>query len=588
MWALTNVRQGDAAGAPTKTLLLAEGRIRAILESGAALPAQARVVDANGMLALPAFIDLYALTGAAPLTIDAQRDLPIKVAADLYIDMREANRKGIAPSARVADRLTFDSELRSKWRAKGYSHLVLAPADELLSGQSALVVLREQAARDLVVDELAFDHAGFDATGPGYPGTLMGSMAQLRQFFLDARWVSDLEQRQQQGKPGPRPPYDLDLRSVAPLLRGERRLWCEAQTASDIDRWLRLADELGFEIGIVGGRDAFERARQLAERKIPVILTLQWGEEPPDPNASKKEKDKGSEAPKESDKPKEGDKSKEGEQPKDGEATKDKDAEKPKAADRWSYSIPESVKVERRRRYDERRACARVLLDAGVVVAFGSAKDNAGETLSKARALVDAKLLSESEALAALSATPAKLLDQASRLGRLEAGLGANLALWTKNPFLEKEAKVAWCFVEGIANEFEIEDKAALGKPAEGADVNGEWELSYEQADARPATLKLEMNRDGVVKGSLRVRLPGASTDQEIEVNGKLVGRKLNLEGSFTMGAFPVQITLEGALEGEELSGSVKWKGSEREDSQKYRATKKPKHDDEHGHGHPH
>lgn len=572
MWALTQVRLGDAEGAPIKTLLLAEGRIRAVLEPGAQLPPAARVVDANQMVALPGLVDAYALTGAAPLSIEAARDWPTDESADLYVDMRAANRRGIAPAAKVADRLTLDADLRGKWRGKGYTHLVLAPSSELLSGRSTLVVLRERATRELIVREQVFDHAGFDSTGSGYPGTLMGSMAQLRQFFMDARWVQELDRRQLAGKSGPRPPYDPDLRAIGTVLRKEQRLWCEAETSNDIDRWLRLADEFGFELGIVGGREAFQRAATLAARKIPVILTLNWGEEPPKP-----------EEPKAAPEP---EKKADADKPQDAGAEPVKSDKEAKPADRFDYSVPRSVMAERRRRWEEQRAGARALLDAGVTVAFGSGKEGAGEILAKARTLVSEKVISEAQALAALSSQPLALAGASGASGRLEAGKGANLAVWTKHPLQDKDAKVAWLFAEGIAYEFEIEDKASIGRPDEGVEIDGRWEVSYEQAEGRTALLSLEMDAEGKLKGSLRLRVPGASADNEVDVRGRMIGRKLSLEGSFNLGSFPVQISLDGTLEGEVVSGTVKWKGSEREDSQKFRARRKPSHDGKHDHPH--
>jgi hypothetical protein len=524
------------------------------------------------MVALPGLVDAYALTGAAPLSIEAARDWPTNESADLYVDMRAPNRKGIAPAAKVADRLTLDTDLRGKWREKGYTHLVLAPSVELLSGRSALVVLRERAARELVVREQVFDHASFDSNGAGYPGTLMGSMAQLRQFFLDARWVQELDRRQLAGKDGPRPPYDLDLRAIGTVLRKEQRLWCGAETSNDIDRWLRLADEFGFEIGIVGGRDAFQRAAVLSARKIPVILTLNWGKEPPKPEEPKTapEPEKNAEA----DKP----------QATGAEAVKAEEEAQP--ADRFDYSVPRTVKAERWRRFEEQRACARTLLDAGVTVAFGSGKEGAGKVLARARTLVSEKVLSEAQALAALSSQALALAGASDASGRLEAGNQANLAVWTKHPLQDKDAKVVWLFVEGIAHEFEIEDKASIGRPDEGVEVDGRWELSYELAETRTALLGLEMDAEGKLKGSLRLRAPGASADNEVDVSGRVIGRKLSLEGSFNLGSFPVKISLEGTLEGEEISGTVNWKGSEREDSHKFRATRKPSHDGKHDHPH--
>ena len=113
----------------------------------------------------------------------------------------------------------------------------------------------------------------------------MGAVAQLRQFFLDANRNAELERRRSAGKPGVRPPFDADLEAVAPALLKKRRIVCEAASPGDVERWVRLSDEFGFEIGLSGGREAWKRAALLKQRGIPVFLTLDWGEEIEDPHA---------------------------------------------------------------------------------------------------------------------------------------------------------------------------------------------------------------------------------------------------------------------------------------------------------------
>ena len=76
----------------------------------------------------------------------------------------------------------------------------------------------------------------------------------------------------------------LEQRELA-ILNGERRLVCEAQTSRAIERWIRFADEFGLTIAISGGRDAWKVADTLAERDIPVFMTLDWGDEAKDPDA---------------------------------------------------------------------------------------------------------------------------------------------------------------------------------------------------------------------------------------------------------------------------------------------------------------
>jgi imidazolonepropionase-like amidohydrolase len=565
-WAVKDVRLEARDDAPRKTLLLRDGRIERVLEAAAQVPEGLRVLDGHGLLALPAFVDAYSHAGCPQPAIVPEQDLPAKADADLFIDMREANRKGIAPAYRAARALALDEEARKRWRSSGFSHLLSAPHGELLSGSSALVCTRTLAPRDAIVRPLVFDHASFESTGQGYPGTLMGAFAQLRQLFSDARWAADLGARAEQGKAGPRPPYDPELEAILPALDRKRRLVCEAESAADIERWLKLADEFSLDVAIAGGREAWKRAALLAQRKVPVFLTLEWGDEPEDPHAKEKEKEK---KEKEKEKP---EAEKKPDEPKPDEKKPDAKPEGPN----WTYTLPLRVREERRRLWEESRDGAKKLAEAGVSFAFVSGKNNPKDLLERVRTLVEKGLPLE-KARAALCGDAAALLGSAERLGSLQPGAGANLALWTADPLQDKDARIGWLFVEGFVHEFERDTKELQGKPAEGVDASGDWTFTFERPEAQPGTGQLSMKPDGSLAASLHVRLPGAQEEQVIEMTGGVSGKKLHLEGRLSLGNFELAVAVDGTLDGDSLKGTTRWKGSEKEDTVSFTATRKPK-----------
>jgi imidazolonepropionase-like amidohydrolase len=290
LYAVRNVRLASAPEALKLTLILRDGRIAAIQDAGKDPPPDARVIDGQGLIALPAFIDAYAHAGCVTPTPTSERDVAPKPGSDVLVDMREANRKGVQPALRAADLFKLDAESGKRYRGSGFGALLSAPHGELLAGASALASTRDAAPRDVLLLPAVFDQAGFEVPGPGYPGTLMGAVAQLRQFFLDAQHQREIAKRRAEGKPSSRPAYDADLEAIQPALAKQRRVACEAQNAEDIERWIKLSDEFGFDIAICGGRDAWKRAALLGARKIPVLLTLDWGEEVEDPHANAKKK----------------------------------------------------------------------------------------------------------------------------------------------------------------------------------------------------------------------------------------------------------------------------------------------------------
>jgi imidazolonepropionase-like amidohydrolase len=291
LYAVRNVRLSSAPEALKLTLILRDGRIAAIQDAAKDPPPEARLIDGAGLIAMPAFLDAYSHAGTATPAPNAEHDVAPKPAADVLVDMRDANRKGIEPAWKAADVFKLDGEVGKRYRSFGFGALLSAPHGQLLSGTSVLASTRDAASRDVVIVPAEFDHAGFETPGSGYPGTLMGAVAQLRQFFLDAQRQRELERRRVSGVSTSRFPYDADLAAVVPALEKQRRVVCEADGADDIERWIKLGDELGFEIAISGGRDAWKRAALLSARKIPVFLTLDWGDEVDDPHAKSKKDD---------------------------------------------------------------------------------------------------------------------------------------------------------------------------------------------------------------------------------------------------------------------------------------------------------
>ncbi len=519
---VTNVRLSPGVDAKPASILVRDGRIERVQEGAIDAPVDARTIDGKAALVLPAFLDAYSFTGCTTPEPKAERDQPAKTSTDVLVDMREANRKGIQPAFRAAD--VFDGgEALEAWRESGFGALLSAPAGQLLAGQSALVVTRSAAVRDAIIRPSVFDHASFRSSGSGYPGTLMGSIAQLRQFFLDARRHGDLLARRADGKLGERPAFDADLQAAQDFLAERRVVCCAVDEADDVERFLALADQHGFAIAVAGGREAWKRAQLLAERKIPVILTLGGGDEPDDPDGKDAKKKKG-----------------------------------PKAEDvPWTYDEPIAVKREKRRLWVEERDGARVLAEAGVRIAFGTGKDKPKELVERVRKLVEAGLPREI-ALRALTEGAAEIVGASPALGRLTAGSDATFALWTKDPLTAKDAAVAWLFVDGRAHEFEVKEKGKGGKdePDDGVDASGEWSIEYDVPQVPSGELEIKMAKDGSVEGTLRGKSPSGAA-VEASMSGQVRGKTLKLEGTLEVEDMRMLLELEGDLDGDTWKGTL-------------------------------
>ena len=171
--------------ASSMSILIEDGRIVSVRADDTATPG-ARVIEVEGLHALPAFVDAFATSAIVTATPDPVQDVPVDTGSDVRVEMREANRKGIQPTFNAASALVEEEAVGEPWRASGFGAVLAAPSGELLSGLSCVASTREAAARDRVIEAGVFAHAAFRASGQGYPGTLMAYHSQLRQFFWDA------------------------------------------------------------------------------------------------------------------------------------------------------------------------------------------------------------------------------------------------------------------------------------------------------------------------------------------------------------------------------------------------------------------
>ncbi|HJP01921.1 MAG TPA: amidohydrolase family protein [Planctomycetota bacterium] len=565
---LADVRLSDDEDAPRVSIVVREGRVAAVLDAGAELPAGLRQIDGEGALALPAFIDGFTTRECDQPEIAAERGVPLSTVANVLAGMRVANRKGLAPSFRSLDAIDLGEAEREEFRKHGFGTLHSAPSGELLAGRGAALTTSELALRERILHAEVGHNATFQASGSGYPSTLMAYIAHLRQFFLDAQRHEQLQTRASAGQPDRRPPFDADLDAVLPLLRGEGRLLCFAQRARDFERWLRLADQFGFEVAFAGGLEAWRVADLLAERGCAVVLTLDWGDEVDDPDA---EDDEDATEP---------------EDDSEGEPVGETDSDLEDEADpapededqsdsEWDYSEPVAVERERRRRWEERRDGALRLHEAGVRIAFGSGDDQPGELVERVRELVDAGLPAE-VALAGLTGAAADVLGIADRVGRIAAGQYANIALWSGSPVTGK-AHLAWLVVDGEVFEFDPDEAdESDGVPDEGLDVSGAWEVTFESDQASDATMSLEMSASGAVTGRFVTSSPINDEKVTGELEGRLSGSTLRLRGSLSFGAFEAGLRFEGTLEGGTIRGESGWRFSGGEQTSDFEATRTP------------
>ena len=288
IYAVRDARLVTASGATIAkgTIVLRNGLIDAV-GADVQVPPDATVIEGAGMTVYPGLIDMGNAAGldAAPPAPPA--NFPTTEAAERF-----KRSVILRPELEVAKVLRPDAPELSRLASAGITSVLSTPTAGLFKGQSALVNTASpvdepqigavadprrglQVVRTPVALHVAL--AGGGGRGGGYPVSLLGTIAFVRQSFLDAQHQQLEKQRYEKAKTGvARPTYDPSLDAIQPALSRTIPVAFEAALAREILRALTMAKEFNLDPVITGAREADQVVADLKARNARVIFDLDY------------------------------------------------------------------------------------------------------------------------------------------------------------------------------------------------------------------------------------------------------------------------------------------------------------------------
>jgi Amidohydrolase family len=396
------------------TIVLEDGLITAIGRE-VNIPPAAWVIEGKGLTVYPGLIDAMSSVGFPEPTGRGRRGPagPPGNQAELPISAGPEDRPATTTWRLAADIFSSTAERIQSWREAGFTSAVVAPMDGIFPGQAALMNLAGERASEMVIQPQAalIVNIGYSGGYRGFPNSLLGHVAYVRQLFLDAeqyRMAWAIYHADPRGLA--RPAYDRTLEPLLPALSEGRPVLYPGNLAKEIHRALDISKELNFPLIVYGAQEGYEVAETLAQRKVPVVVNLEWPEK-----------------------------------------ERDTDPEE-----------EESLRVLRLR--DRAPGTPAAFEKAGVKFAFSSGGIRAAnQILPNVRAAIE-KGLSPEGALRALTLSAAEIYGVDNRLGSLDTGKIANL-LVTEGDLLAEKPKLKMVFVDG--RKYEIRAPREEEKPEE-------------------------------------------------------------------------------------------------------------------------
>ena len=414
-WAITNATLVPVS-APViarGTIVIRDGLIVA-LGAGVEVPADARVVDGTGLTVYPGLFDSFGtigLTAASPagggVRAGGVAAAALAALASAATSTRDGNGstanqpRGVEPHVSAADQVKLDENALDGPRSAGIATALTVPGGGIFQGQSALINLAGASAAAMVIRPNVAQHIAFSAGrgfggGGGYPGSLMGVFAVLRQELIDAQRYKELKAAYAKNPRNmQRVEFDPSLESLLPALGGQQPVVMAANSQREIERALDLGKEFGLKVMIAGGSEAYLVASRLKAEGVPVLLSLNFPR---------------------------------------------------RVAAPADDTDPEPLRVLRER-VEAPKSAAR-LAAAGVKFAFQSGGLTTWNDFdANLRRVVEGGLPAD-QAIRAMTVTPAELFGVSDRLGTLEVGKIANLTI-TRGNLTDKAARIDQLFVDG-------------------------------------------------------------------------------------------------------------------------------------------
>lgn len=383
------------------TLLVEDGKVKAVNTANA--PKDAIVIDIKGKYIYPSFIDPYSNYG-----------MPVPKAEGASHRLRPqmlSNKKGayswneaLKTEFRADVAFKADEKAAKELRNIGFGAVITHRHDGISRGASALVQLGQKREHELILKNQVAHQMSFNkgTSTQSYPSSLMGGIALVRQTYLDADWYAS---------PANEKEYNISLqtwnhlKSLPQVFAVRDRL--------EILRATKIAKEFNQNYIIKGSGDEYMRIDAIKNTQSPLIIPVNY----------------------------------------------------PKPYDVSDTYDTEQISLSDMKHWELAPSNAYFLQKANIPFSFTSYGLKDKKDFLKNIRLAIKRGLSEEQALAALTTTPARLLKVEHLVGTLETGKTANFII-TDRPLFDEKAVIYQNWVAGqgfIIRPFKVESPLADG-----------------------------------------------------------------------------------------------------------------------------
>ena len=242
-------------------LVIQDGKILSV-DSTTPIPKGAIIKDLDGDYIYPSFIDLYSSYGINEVQAESYS----------YRPQYESNKKGpyhwnqsIHPEINASEEFTTNSKEAAHYLSSGFGVVLSHKKDGISRGTATLVALSNEKEQDCMLDDQAASCFSFrkGVSNQKYPSSRMGSIALLRQLFLDAYWYKSAK-------------LTTNLSYNAFNSQIDLPHIFEITNILDYRRVYSISDEFEVDFIVKGTGKEYQIINEVQNYKFPIILPLNF------------------------------------------------------------------------------------------------------------------------------------------------------------------------------------------------------------------------------------------------------------------------------------------------------------------------
>lgn len=510
-YALTNVNIIQAPGRKVDmgTVVIKNGLIQNVGKN-VSIPPDAIIIKADSMYVYAGFIDGLSRVGVSKPKEEQTRERPKDPGNP------PAERAGITPQNDVRTFLNPNDNSVAELRAAGFTTAQVVPYGGMLPGTSAIVLLGGSSPDQMVLVNKNALYSELTSAERVYPATVIGVMAKWRELYRQASLVKGYDGLYAANRNGiERSTPDRISEAFFPVIDKKIPVLFKAERLLDVNRVATLQNDLGFTLTLAEVKEGWEMINKIKASKAKVFLSLDL---PEDKKKEEKKDDK-------------------------------KGDNKPKSAADLEKEALEKRKSEAVAKYT---AQASMFQKAGITYGFSTLSVKPKDIAANLRRMIAAGI-TEDQALAALTTTPAQLLGLSDRLGTIDNGKMANLVVSDK-PYFNEKAKVRYVFVDGLMYKLDVKEEKKADKNGKPADVGGTWSYTANTPQGSN-TGKIKIKKDG---DSYSGTISSSFADKDYEMKDIVVsGSSLTFYYTAEFGGNSLKVEFSVTIDGNSFEGTM-------------------------------